>query len=341
MSYRLMELMIPADKVEPLMELVSDLDNIGIWKTQHEDEVSVVRILATPEQTEEISDVIGSKFAYYDSVRMMLLDVVATLPLPKEEEKQPEEQVSESEAKKPGKKRRVSLEEIYNDVTEGLNVSWVYLLTIILAAVVASVGLIRNDVAVIIGAMVIAPMLTPNVALALAATLGDVSLTIRSLKVGLTGFLGVAVISFILGLIFNVDPAGVEIASRTEISIGNIIIAMAAGSMGALAFTTGVPATLIGVMVAVALVPVLSAAGLLAGAGYWSLAFESILLFFVNVICVNLAGVITFLFQGVEPRHWWEKKKARRAITRAIIIWTVLLTIALAIIWYLNSLAAE
>jgi uncharacterized membrane protein len=71
---------------------------------------------------------------------------------------------------------------------------------------------------------------------------------------------------------------------------------------------------------------------LLLGAGYYSLAIGALLLFLANLICVNLAGVATFLSQGIEPRTWWDAKKAKKATVLAIVGWALLLAILIVII---------
>ena len=93
-----------------------------------------------------------------------------------------------------------------------------------------------------------------------------------------------------------------------------------------LAFTTGVPTTLVGVMVAVALLPPLVTFGLLFGAGFWKDAWGALLLLLTNLVCINLAGVATFLVQGVRPLTWWETNKAKKATALAITLWAILLT---------------
>lgn len=117
-------------------------------------------------------------------------------------------------------------------------------------------------------------------------------------------------------------------------NLEHIVIALAAGSAGVLAFTRGVPATIVGVMVAVALLPPLVDVGLLLGAGYMQLAVGAAILTVTNLICINLAGVLTFLVQGVRPRSWWEEKKAKKATRIAIAVWLALLVIFAVIIWY-------
>ncbi|NDH67675.1 MAG: DUF389 domain-containing protein, partial [Gammaproteobacteria bacterium] len=77
-----------------------------------------------------------------------------------------------------------------------------------------------NSVAIIIGAMVIAPMLGPSIALALATTLGDLTLLWRAILTGLAGIGMTLVLSTILGALMHIDPAMPEIASRTQVAWG-------------------------------------------------------------------------------------------------------------------------
>jgi uncharacterized membrane protein len=58
------------------------------------------------------------------------------------------------------------------------------------------------------------------------------------------------------------------------------------------------------------------------------------LLFLTNIICVNLAGVATFLFQGIRPLSWWEAAKARKATHYAIALWILLLVVLTAVILF-------
>ena len=173
--------------------------------------------------------------------------------------------------------------------------SRVYLAMVVLSTIVAAIGLYYNSVAIIIGAMVIAPLLGPNVALSLGTTLGDLSLLRRALLTALAGIATTMALSVIIGVLLQVNPASPEMASRSGVGMGDIAVALASGCAGALAFTTGVSATLIGVMVAVALLPPLVTFGLLLGGGHPALAMGALSLFLVNLICVNLAGVTTFL----------------------------------------------
>ena len=203
----------------------------------------------------------------------------------------------------------------------------------LLSAVVAAVGLLRNDVAAIIGAMVIAPLLGPNVAMSLATTLGDFTLLRRAVVTNITGIAAAFVCAVGVGLLFTVDATVPAIASRTKVGPSDIILVLAAGSAGTLAFTQGLSGAVIGVMVAVALMPPLVVCGMLVGEGEMSAAFGALLLTSANLICINLAGVSTFLAQGVRPRSWWEAERAKKATWGAILVWIVLLATLAAILW--------
>ena len=281
----------------------------------------LVRILLEAEQSEAVLDLLEKRYAGGEGSRVVILPVEATLPRAEPEPPATPEQPP-SEEKPP---ERISREELYEDIKNGALCSRVYLAMVVLSTVVATIGLYYNSVAIIIGAMVIAPLLEPNVALALGTTLGDLSLLRRALLTALAGIATTMALSVIIGVLLQVNPASPEVASRTGVGLGDIAVALASGCAGALAFTTGVSATLIGVMVAVALLPPLVTFGLLLGGGHPVPAMGALSLFLMNLICVNLAGVTTFLVQGIRPATWWEKDRAVKATRIAIGLWAALL----------------
>jgi uncharacterized hydrophobic protein (TIGR00341 family) len=176
-------------------------------------------------------------------------------------------------------------------------------------------------------------LLGPNISLAFATTLGDVTMAHRSIRINLLGTSLVLIVSVLIGLFVDLEPMSVALAMRTQVGYGDIVLAACAGIAGVLAFTTGASQALIGVMVAVALVPPLVAVGMLSGSGQWQPAQGALLLVLTNVICLNLAAVTTFLVQGVRPRTWWEAAKAKRATRRAVSMWIVLLGMLVVLIW--------
>jgi uncharacterized hydrophobic protein (TIGR00341 family) len=334
MNYRMLELIAPPDTAQEARTFVEDEDILGVWSDNLEDGCSILRILVDANRTEALSDSLTEKFSHSEGFRIMLFEVQATLPQPeeKEDEEDPNEE-KESEEKSIG---RISREELYSDVSSGSELNIVFIGLVLLSTLVAGVGLVRDDVAVIIGAMVIAPLLGPNVSMALSVTLGDLDLGWQSLKTNAAGIFASLALAFVMGLVMQVDLDSQELINKTNVNLGDITIALAAGSAGVLAFTRGVPAAIVGVMVAVALLPPLVNVGLLLGSGYMNLAIGSIILTTTNLICINLAGILTFLVQGIQPRSWWEVEKAKKATRIAIGIWVALLAILAIIIWYWN-----
>lgn len=334
MDLRMLELIAPTEAANEARKILDEENVIGMWTDEWDEDRSVLRALMSMEFTEAISDKLSEKFGDVEGFRIMLFTVEATIPKPEQED----DEDNEDKADGPG---RISREELYADVTSSAELTPVYISMVILSTLVAGVGLILDDVATIIGAMVIAPLLAPNVSLALAITLGDVKLGLNSLKANAAGLFASLGIAFLMGLVLTVDLESEQLVSRTLVSLEHIIIALAAGSAGVLAFTRGVPGTIVGVMVAVALLPPLVDVGLLLGAGYMRLAVGAGILTITNLICINLAGVLTFLLQGVRPRNWWDEKKAQKATRIAIVTWFILLVIFAFIIWYWGAVDVQ
>lgn len=332
MALRLIELILPVGNEHLVNEILEGMEIEEKWVLKVSEKRTMYRILLSSEETESLTDRLDQRFHDLEGYRIIVHPISASLPRPKEKK---EEKGVEDGTEEPKRKGRIGREELYNETSGTARLTKVYLVTVALSVVVASVGLVKDNVAVIIGAMVIAPLLGPNMALSLATTLADVKLARLSIRTLTVGLLLAGVLSLTIGYFLSVDPSTSEIAARTEVGLGDIGLALASGSAGALFLTIGVSTALVGVMLAVALLPPLVTAGLLIGSGNFDLAIDALLLFLTNLICVNLAGVLTFVAQGVWPRSWWEADKARRLTIAAICIWCAMLATltALIILW--------
>jgi uncharacterized hydrophobic protein (TIGR00341 family) len=328
MDLRLIELMIPRESGTRVRKILGERERIISWEEAPCSLGLRMRILLPAETTEAVTDVLEKEFKGDESFRLILIPVEATIPrfeLP-EKGKAPEPPPGGSK-KEPASALRISRDELYGDISKTARLTWVFAVLVFLSTLVAAVGILRNNIVAIIGAMVIAPLLGPNVALALATTLGDKTLARRAIRTNLAGFLIALGLSAVLGRFLIFDSGLTEIFARTQVSLGDIILALAAGSAAALSFTSGLMSALIGVMVAVALLPPLVTLGLLAGSGQWASAYGALLLLLTNLICINLSGVAVFLLQGIRPLRWWEAEMAKRATQRAIIAWAAFLLI--------------
>ena len=335
MALRYLQIFIPEDVVSNIDELLEGHEVLGTWRDATLNDRVVIHLLVPAEEAEPVMDRFEQAYAKAEGFRVVLFTPEAVIPRPEDEtqhsddtehsENQPADTLKES--------RRVSREELYGNITETIEIDRVFLAMTTLSTVVAAVGLLRNDVAVIIGAMVIAPLLGPNVAMSLATTLGDFKLLRHALLTNVIGVTLAFLISLVTGICLPIDASIPAIASRTQLNIGDLVLALAAGSAGTFAFTRGLTGAVIGVMVAVALMPPLVTFGMLLGSGQLGLAVGAMLLLVANVVCVNLAGVATFLAQGVRPRTWWEKERASKSSRIAFLTWLVLLLVLCLIVY--------
>jgi uncharacterized hydrophobic protein (TIGR00341 family) len=333
MALRLIEIFLPSKDEYRVQNALKDHTVLNLWQERFSKDVSHIKILLPTQETEAVLDLLEKHISRVEGYRIILLHVEATLPrIEPAKEDMPVNENTHPDQKPNAKKYRISREELYYEIEKASKLSWIFLILALLSSIVATIGILQNNVAVIIGAMVIAPLLGPNVALSLATTLADADLARRALKANAVGIISALFLAAVAGFMFKIDPAIPEILSRTQVRFGDVVLALAAGSAAVLSFTTGVSSALIGVMVAVALLPPLIVLGMMLGSGHWNLAQGAMLLVLTNVICINLSGVVTFLAQGVRPRKYLEVDRAKKATHIAIVIWTVLLIVLIVAI---------
>lgn len=217
---------------------------------------------------------------------------------------------------------------MYASIAGTAQLNSAYMSLVVLASVVAGIGLSRDNTAAVIGAMVVAPLLGPNMALAIGMVLGDRPLIRRALTTNGVGLVLAFASATVLGLALDADAATPEIASRTHVAVCDLLLALAAGCAGALSYTTGAPTYLTGVMVAVALLPPTVASGLLLAGGQWVDASAAVLLAGSNITALTLAAMLTFLWRGMRPRNWWQEDRARRSARLGVAIFVVLFVAA-------------
>ena len=329
-------MVVPEKAKSDFETLLKDDSVVHYWNEKSGSSGFLLKALVKANQTESFLDKAEQMMSSKDGYRLVMQDVEATLPRIEEEEEEEEKEEKNEIWEKPLQGIRVSREELYNEISESVNLSSTYLAMVTLSTIVAALGMLRDSTAIVIGAMVIAPLLGPNVALALSTTLGDSKLFTKSIKTNLSG-IGVAfLLSVLLGLLLSVDASVYQIASRTEVQLSDIALALASGAAGVLAYTIGMSVAVIGVMVAVALLPPLVTTGILIGDMQWDLSFYAFLLLVTNIICVNLSAVATFTLQGVKPRTWYKSEKAKKINKIAFSVWIVLLLILALIIYILQ-----
>lgn len=297
--------------------------DISVHRELHEQDRIAVHILADRPTRQELTDGLQSVLNGVEDWRITMLPVETTIPKPEEDKLR----------EKPATGGGATREEIYNIVGPQARADRTYLVFVALSTVVAALGMLTNSVAVVVGAMVIAPLLGPNLALAVGVALGDGELMGRAILTNLAG-VGLALgLSVAIGLAWPINLDTPELLSRASVGFDGMAIALASGAAAALSLATGVSSALVGVMVAVALLPPTAAIGLFLGAGQVQLAMGAALLLAVNVVCINLSAQVVMLLRGITPRSFFERKAARRASWINGLIWLGLLCALGALLW--------
>jgi uncharacterized hydrophobic protein (TIGR00341 family) len=333
MAQRKVEIFIHSAEKESLREFIGKNEISESWWYILEDDMVKAGFMADAENTEDLIDRLEKKYAEIPGFKIILSPVEAVLPRKEEAE---EEEVKETDEEKEVKKvflLRISRAELYEDVTGFSEMSRNFLIMVVLSSVVAGIGILTDNIPVLVGAMVIAPLLGPNIAIAFGTVLGDVSLVRRSAVTGMVATVIALLIAFAWGAFFSVEP---NMVRDPGIRLSDIVLAFMSGAAGAVTILRGGSSSLVGVMVAVALLPPLIRTGLLAGGGLWTMSLHAFLVFLANTICVNLAGILTFITAGITPKYWWEEKKAKKYSIRAMMIWGILLLILIAVVVSLN-----
>ncbi len=203
-----------------------------------------------------------------------------------------------------------------------------------LSGVIATLGLLANSVAIIIGAMIIAPLIGPITGIAYSTTVANRRLLRRSFLTLFTGVIFTVFISFLIALLVGLKPVTPEILARTNPTLIDLVIALAAGAAGAFANTRRrIADALPGVAIAVALVPPLSVVGIGLALRNASLAFGASVLFITNLTGIIFSGVVILLLQS-----YGSIERAKQGLIFSL---TMLIILGLPLGWSLKSLIGE
>lgn len=229
----------------------------------------------------------------------------------------------------------LSMHEMYTkafDFSQFNTTSWAL---IALSAVIAVIGLNIENLIVVIGAMVIAPMLGPFISSSFGLVVGDKKIIRESLLHGLGSVLFAIVISFIIAGLFNITSNSL-MSLIAEPGFGTVPLSLAVGSAAALAFSSEARETLAGVAVAIALVPPAAVAGITLASFNTTLFFQVSLVILSNIMSLILAGSLTFKLLGVEPRTSYRKNVSEKKLNKAFKITTISIMLIAGVVAYLS-----
>jgi len=192
--------------------------------------------------------------------------------------------------------------EAYHEVRTGARASIDFYVLIALAAAIAALGLQMNSAAVIIGAMIIAPLMSAIFGISMGIVQGNARLLLHAASTTLRGA-GLAVaIGALVAWLVPMDQITPELVARTQPTLMDLFVALVSGIAGAYAqCRRNVLGAAAGVAIAVALVPPLATAGIGITMGSGAIAGGALLLFLTNLSAITFAGSLVFLFFGFRP----------------------------------------
>lgn len=202
--------------------------------------------------------------------------------------------------------------QIYMRVRRNSRPNLDYYVLMTLSAAIAALGLLQDSPAVVIGAMLVAPLMSPIVGSGMAIVLGDVRYLRFALGAALRGMFIALLVGFLIGLVAGDSNLTPEILARTEPTLVDLLIALFSGLAGAFAIAyTSAAGALPGVAIAAALVPPLASSGLAFSQGRFGDGTGALLLFITNFVAISSAATLVFLAFGFRPKT---SQKARRTI---------------------------
>jgi uncharacterized hydrophobic protein (TIGR00341 family) len=326
MPLRLIEVFAGPGNMDTVEAIAEHYEALNVWREpattdDGKTEAVACRILARPEKQQELIDQIQAALGKEKPWRITIMPVEATIP---ELEEKPAEGPSPQQATR---------EELYAEIARGARIDSTFVALVVLSTVVATIGLLKSNIPVVIGAMLIAPLLGPNTAMAFGSTLGDRELVWRG---GLANAVGLALAvacAALAGIVFPIGGPSPELLARTKLGYDSILLALASGAAGALSLTTGLSSILVGVMVAVALLPPAVTLGYMLGFGDLAHAWGAAALLAVNIVCVNLSAQLVFLTKGIKPRTWIERRAAQQSTVIGLGVTLALLAVLIGVIY--------
>jgi uncharacterized hydrophobic protein (TIGR00271 family) len=236
-------------------------------------------------------------------------------------------------------------DQVIEEISQTTSSSFDFFLLVILSCSIATMGLITNSPAVIIGAMLVAPLMSPIIGLGLASITGNSKLAKTALSALLRGAFLAILLSVIMTIVNRNLPFVVlqelptEVLARTHPSPIDLIIALAGGLAAAYAMTRpNISAALPGVAIATALMPPLCTVGVGLALERWDVAGGAALLFITNAITIAFAAALVFFLRGFAPEtHIENRHVPRTLIISAILTLSLLIPLSLYSIKFFNE----
>jgi uncharacterized hydrophobic protein (TIGR00341 family) len=320
---RLVQVTIPAGKREAVLDLLDEegIDYVVTDETSGREYTAVAYFPLPTNAVEPILEALREAGLEREAYTVVVsAETVASEKFEALQEEYAEREESEERI------ARQELEARANDLAPSLPT---YLVMTVVSAVIATAGLLLDSPATVVGSMVIAPLIGPAMSAAVGSVVDDAEMFRRGVvlqALGVTLAVAAATAFAILVQATNLVPPGLdplalsEVEERLSPNFLSLAVAIGAGVAGAISLTTGVSTALVGVMIAVALIPPAATVGIGIAYGEPALALGSVVLVAVNVLSINLAALVVLWYSGYRPEQFFRQDEARVATLKRVAV---------------------
>jgi uncharacterized hydrophobic protein (TIGR00341 family) len=318
---RLVQVTVPTGKREAVLDALDDegIDYVVSDETSDRDYTAVVNFPIPTQGVEDALDALRSVGLSEDAYTVILsAETVVSRHFDELTERYAEEEENDD---------RIAREELVARAEELAPSRRTYVVMTLVSTVIATAGLLLDSPATVVGSMVIAPLLGPAMSASVGTVVDDDALFRRGVYLQLVGValsvVGAAAFAFFVKYT-NVVPPGLDVLSLSEVSerlrpdFLSLVVALGAGVAGVFSLMTGVSSALVGVAIAVALIPPAASVGIGLAWNVPTLAVGSGILLLVNVLSINLAALVVLWYSGYRPQRFFEVGEARSALVKRV-----------------------
>jgi uncharacterized hydrophobic protein (TIGR00271 family) len=212
-----------------------------------------------------------------------------------------------------------------------------FFVLLLLATVIATYGVLSDSTATVIGAMIVAPLMSPIMATTAAVVMGSTPRALRAFGLTIVGILAVIAVAYLLSWVvpditISFTSNG-EIISRINPGLYALLTALGAGAAGAFIISRAeIADSMGGVAIAISLVPPLCVVGISLQQGQLDAAAGALLLFLTNYLAILLAGGVVLIILGLGKLEVAQKQgRVRRSGLALFIFGILLVTIPLTV----------
>jgi len=326
---RLVQVTIPSGKREAVLETLDD-EGVDYVVTDETSNREYAAIAYVPLPKNAVEPILASLREVGLGDEMVTVVVEANTVVSRRFEQLQERYAKEED------EDRIAREELTAAASSLAPSTRTYVIMTVVSALVATAGLLLDSPAVVVGSMVIAPLVGPAMAASVGTVVNDHDLFVRGVRLQVAGLVLAVVTAALFALLVRhthlIPPLSdvtsvAEIRERVAPDFLSLVVALGAGAAGIVSLTSGVSTALVGVMIAVALIPPAATVGIGIAWGAPLVTLGSGVLMLVNVLSINLAALVVLWYSGYRPEHWFREDDAKSATIKRVAVLAVAIVV--------------